>query len=110
MSGFLSDEPDSPPTDPLGGLLPGTTGLVDPHLATSASGIAEGTGVGPHGITPMGGAGMGGAITDFWQWLNRPFTTPLSLTDIFLIVGAIIVAIILWNMILFHIRVAAEAL
>lgn len=74
------------------------------------AGYALGTGTGPHGIvvpsnppTPMG-------LGSVFSWLNKPFSTPLSATDLFLITGVIIVSIIAWNLILFHIRLAAETL
>lgn len=98
--------------DVLAGIVPGTTGQADwVPGTTGTTGAALGTGTGQHGIVPtMGtlGGTVGGAIQDIWNWLNEPFTTPLSLFEVFLIVGAIIVAIILWNLILYHIRIAAE--
>lgn len=98
--------------DVLAGLVPGTTGQADwVPGTTGTTGMALGTGTGQAGIVPaMGtlGSTVGGAITDVWNWLNEPFTSPLSPTGLFLIVGAIIVAIILWNLILYHVRLAAE--
>lgn len=49
------------------------------------------------------------AVQSLLGWLKAPFATPLNPVDIFLVVGVIMVAIILWNMILFHIRIAAES-
>lgn len=96
------------------GIIPGTTQNVDPSSAwpiAGTAGAAAGTGTGQHGITPMtGGTGVANAINNFWEWLNAPLTQPISAYSIFLIVGSIIVAIILWNLILYHIRIAAESL
>lgn len=97
------------------GILPGTTGNVDPNSAAPIAGDtghASGTGTGQYGFTPI--LGKGGIVTtavdDVWAWLNKPFTTPMSPWGLTLIVGSILVAIILWNMILYHIRIAAETL
>ena len=48
------------------------------------------------------------AAASFKAWLDEPFTTPLDTTQIFLIVGIVAVSIVLWNMILFHVRIAAQ--
>jgi hypothetical protein len=34
----------------------------------------------------------------------------MSPTGVFLIVGSIVIAIIVWNLILYHVRIAAEAI
>jgi hypothetical protein len=98
------------------GLMPGTTGNLDPSSAypfAGSTGIAGGTGTGQHGITSMfsGGEGtIGDAIMDVWEWLNTPFNKPMSAMTIFAITGSILIAIIVWNLILYHIRIAAEAI
>lgn len=97
------------------GVLPGTTGNVDPTSATYFAGTfgsAAGTGTGQQGISPTGGLGgdMASTVKSMWAWLNKPFTTPMSPVDISLLVGVIIVSILLWNLILYHIRIAAESL
>jgi hypothetical protein len=98
--------------DPLAGLLPGTTGNADPDTAgvAGSAGVAQGQGTGRYGWGHLtGGAGMvGNAVEDVWSWLNKPFQSPLSPVDVFLMVGAVLVAVLLWNLILFHIRMAAE--
>lgn len=98
--------------DVLAGIVPGTTGNADwVPGTTGTTGMVLGTGTGQQGIVPaMGtlGGTVSGSVQNIWQWLNEPFTTPLSFGGLFLIVGAILVAIILWNLILFHIRIAAE--
>ena len=98
--------------DVLAGIVPGTTAQADWLPGTTGTtGLAVGTGTGQAGIVPaMGtlGGTISGAISDTWAWLNEPFQTPLDAWSIFLIVGVIIVAIILWNLILYHIRIAAE--
>lgn len=97
------------------GVLPGTTGNVDPLSAwpiAGDAGTASGSGTGRYGIgvQTSGGGGMGEALEAVWDWLNKPFTQPMSPTGIFLLVGSIIIAIIVWNMVLYHIRIAAETL
>jgi hypothetical protein len=97
------------------GVLPGTTINVDPASAfpvAGQAGVAAGTGTGAHGITPLtGGSGaMTDALDQVWDWLNEPFTRPMSPTGIFLTVGAVLIAILIWNLILYHIRIAAESI
>lgn len=104
------------PTDPAAlGILPGTTYAVDPSSAypiAGYTGITSGTGTGQHGTAPVigGNSTMGGAITSVWDWLNKPFTTPMSPVEVGLLVGTVIVAILVWNLILYHIRIAAETI
>jgi hypothetical protein len=98
----------------LFGLLPGTTGQVDPSSAAPVAGqtgVAQGMGVGQHGITPANlvGGGMN-AIGIVWDWLNKPFTQPMSPAGVFALVGSVVIAILIWNLILYHIRIAAEAI
>jgi hypothetical protein len=102
-------------SDSLAGILPGTTTNADPWAAgvAGSTGTALGTGTGAHGLVPVTGllgGGVGTAINEVWQFLNAPFTTPLDPTSLFLIVGTILVAIIAWNLILYHIRIAAETI
>jgi hypothetical protein len=96
------------------GIIPGTTGNVDPGSAfpiAGDSGAATGTGAGRYGFRLAGVGGfVGNAFTSIWNWLNKPFTTPMAPTDIFLLIGVIIFAMLLWNLILYHIRIAGEAL
>ena len=98
------------------GVLPGTTNNLDPSSAypfAGSTGIAQGTGTSQHGIAPLL-SGTGGtvseAINDVWQWLNTPFQSKLSPVTVFAYVGAILVAIVLWNLILYHVRIAAETI
>ena len=76
------------------------------------SGTALGTGTGSHGIVvPYSGGGtMNGLVGEINGWFHAPFTTPLDPVDVFLIVGIIIVSIIVWNLILYHVRIAAETI
>jgi len=76
------------------------------------TGFAVGTGAGQHGFSPTfaGNLTISGAVGSLWAWLNEPFQRPLSPVGLALIVGAILIAVILWNFILYHIRIAAEAL
>ncbi len=107
------------PTDALGaavdwsaGTIPGTTSNADPGAAgvAGSAGLTLGTGTGQQGIVPVAGAGGMGAVQEVWSLINHPFTTPLSAADVFLLVGVILVAVVAWNLILFHIRIAAETI
>lgn len=97
----------------LGGILPGTTGFADADVPGTSGFVGEalGTGNSRFGWT-LSNTGNGGMdpFSDLWEWLNKPFTTPLAATDIFLLIGIVLVSIILWNIILYHIRIAAETL
>lgn len=99
--------------DPILGTLPGTTQNVDPSsalLPAGSFGMALGTGTGQHGVSPTGvGGGMASTVKSMWDWLNKPFTTPMSPIEISLLVGIVIVSILMWNLILYHIRIAAES-
>ena len=103
------------------GVLPGTTINVDPGSAypiAGQAGAALGTGAGSHGLWAIapgtdyrsGGGTVQDAVNSVWAWLNAPLNHPMSPTGIFLLVGTILIAIILWNLILYHIRIAAETL
>lgn len=100
----------------LMGLIPGTTATIDQSSAypfAGSTGIAAGTGTSQHGIAPLL-SGTGGTVSDaingVWEWLNTPFNRALSPVTVFAYVGAIIVAIVLWNLILYHVRIAAETI
>jgi hypothetical protein len=95
------------------GILPGTTTNADPDApgVAGASGSAIGTGTGRYGFQTIAGAGMGSnPFVNAWNFINEPITTPLSAMDVFVLIGAVLVSILLWNLVLFHIRVAAEAI
>jgi hypothetical protein len=113
MSGFIGSEPEVPPIDYAAGAIPGTTQAADPLAVgvAGSAGQALGTGTGQHGITPLlGGSAVGNAFASVWAWLNKPFTTPMNKVDVFLLIGTIIVAVLLWNIILYHVRIAAETI
>jgi hypothetical protein len=98
------------------GVLPGTTGNVDASSALAVAGqagMAQGQGVGQHGVTPLFGsedAIMTDAVNDVWEWINTPFKSAMSPLGVFALVGSALVAIMLWNLILYHIRIAAETI
>jgi hypothetical protein len=95
------------------GVIPGTTSNADPWSAgvAGSAGMSLGTGTGQNGIVPITGTGgMGNALSEVWSTLNKPFTTPMSTVDVFLLIGVILVAVVIWNLILFHIRIAAETI
>jgi hypothetical protein len=102
--------------EPELGVLPGTTGQVDPSSAypfAGTAGIASGTGTQQHGIAPAlssSGGGLMGAIEDLWNWVNAPLTSPMDPTTVFVLVGIVIISVIAWNFILYHVRIAAEAI
>ena len=102
--------------DAQAGTIPGTTGAADPSSAwpiAGDAGMASGTGAGQFGIAPIvkGAAGtIGGAVTSIWDWISRPFTSSMSPLVLFQMVGIIIIAVIVWNLVLYHIRIAAEAI
>ena len=107
MSGYVAE------TDYSAGILPGTTFAADPSAGGVAgtSGVGLGTGTGQQGHAVIEGGGMSGnPFVAVWSWLNKPLTTPLSPYDVFLLIGIILIAVIAWNMILYHIRIAAEAI
>lgn len=101
--------------DYTAGTLPGTTQQADPFApgVAGSAGASLGTGTGQHGAVPVE-AGPGGGIMDAFKtvfdWLHQPFIGGASPSDVFLLVGIVLVGIIAWNLILFHIRVAAETL
>ena len=100
-------------SDYSAGILPGTTGNLDPGAVGAAgeTGGAIGTGTGKYGYQTVQGGGMSSnPFVAAWQWLNEPFKTPMPPFDIFLLVGVALVSLLMWNMILFHVRVAAEAI
>lgn len=104
-----------PTIDEIHGVLPGTTRNADPYSTlglTGDAGVSSGTGTGQQGVVPLiGGTGsVSDAIDDVWEWLNTPFTTPMSPWTMLLMVGVVLVGIIFWNLILYHIRIAAETL
>lgn len=105
----------NPLSEPDLGVMPGTTGAVDPSSAypiAGSTGVVLGTGTQQHGLAPVSanGSGFKGALESFWQWLNAPFTTAMSPVDIMVLVGIIIISVIVWNFILYHIRIAAESI
>lgn len=103
-------------SDALGGILPGTTGNLDPGSAAmpaGSAGLAVGTGTGKFGVIPMAsnlGGGVVNAITEFDDWLTTPFKTPMSPWSVALLVGVVLVSILAWNLIIYHVRIAAEAI
>jgi hypothetical protein len=104
-----------PTLDSSLGVLPGTTGAVDPSSAlgiAGSAGIASGVGAGQQGIVPLiGGTGsVSDAVDDVWEWLNTPFSSPMSPWVLMLMLGVILVGIIFWNLVLYHIRIAAETI
>jgi hypothetical protein len=98
------------------GILPGTTDAVDASSAwpiAGSTGIASGSGTGQHGVSPMTGTiatTAGDAATGVWDWLNKPFTHPMAPLSIFMLVGVVLIAAVVWNLILYHVRIAAEAI
>lgn len=103
--------------DSLGGIMPGTTGQLDPSSTANPAGYAGlslGTGTGQYGTipmqTPIGAGGVSGAVQEFKDWIDTPIKSPLSLTGLFILVGTVLVAVIAWNFVIFHVRIAAETI
>lgn len=90
----------------------GTTGQLDPGVSGGAgqSGLALGTGTGQQGAPPLDTSNSSNPFVAVFNWLNTPFKTPMSPATVFLLIGTILIAILGWNLILYHIRIAAEAL
>ena len=95
-------------------MLPWQTTVADQGSAawpTGSFGVAEGTGAGQHGIRPSGGGfSVGNIFSSTWAWVNRPFQSPMAPIDVVLLIGVIIIGFAIWGMILYHIRIASEAL
>lgn len=91
--------------------LLGTTGQLDEDTPGGAggSGLSLGLGTGQHGHATVSTADSNPFVA-VWRWLNTPFVTPLSPWSVALLVGIVLVSVIAWNMLLFHIRIAAESL
>jgi hypothetical protein len=97
------------------GIVPGTTFQVDPSSAFPVAGDTgelAGTGAGQYGVTPVlaRGGTVSHGVLGVWNWLNTPFKMPLSPITVALLVGVVMISIIAWNLILYHIRIAGEAL
>jgi hypothetical protein len=95
------------------GVLPGTTAQLDEGTAGGAgsAGLSLGTGTGRYGTQSVEGNGsMGNPFVATWNWINEPFKSPMSPGSVFVLVGVVLVAILMWNLILYHIRIAAEAI
>jgi hypothetical protein len=114
VSGSTWNPEDAPAAeiDFSAGILPGTTQQADPWQSgvAGSSGVSLGTGTGQHGTVPTEGLMSNGLVQPVLDFLNRPFATPLNKTDVFLLVGSVLIAVLLWNLILFHIRIAAESI
>lgn len=89
----------------------GTTGQLDEDVSGGAgqSGLTLGTGTGQQGHTNVDTSTTNPFVA-VYQWIRTPFSTPLSPWSIMLLVGVVLVSIIAWNMVLYHVRIAAEAL
>lgn len=103
-------------TDWFGGTIPGTTSNLDPgstNKPAGSAGVALGTGTGQHGVIPIVsnlGGGIATAISEFDDWLKTPFKTPMSPSSVAILIGVILAAIMFWNLVLYHVRIAAEAI
>lgn len=41
-------------------------------------------------------------VAHFKEWANRPFRAEMSLSDYFMLVGATLIFVLLWNVLLHH--------
>lgn len=75
------------------------------------SGVAQGLGTGPYGAVaiPSGNSAMT-ALQSVLNWINAPLTEQWSPKFIVEVIGLILIGFIFWNMIIFHVRLAAEAI
>jgi hypothetical protein len=112
VSDYLGEELATD-VDYTAGIIPGTTQQADPAApgVAGSAGMAIGTGTGQHGsvLLEPGEGGMSGAVQRVYDWLRAPLIGDASPTDVFWMVGVVIVAVIAWNLVLYHIRIAAEA-
>lgn len=90
----------------------GTTNQLDWWAAGGAgdSGYALGTGTGQQGHQQVDTSNVGNPFSAVFHWLNTPFTTPMSPWSVALLVGVVLVSVIAWNLLLYHIRIAAESI
>jgi len=51
---------------------------------------------------------MGNIIAPVRAWLEEPFVGQVSVSDLFWLTGLVLVLIVVWNLILYHVRIAAE--
>jgi hypothetical protein len=80
-----------------------------PRLAAETAGAAMGTGTGQYGIVPtIVPAGSGDLIAKIAALPTKPFAGSLSAIDIFLVVGVVGFASIVWGFMLYHVRLAAK--
>ena len=98
-------------TEYSAGVMPGTTGQLDVDTPGGAgsSGVTYGTGTGQQG-TAMVMDALGNPFVSLWEWINKPFRVPLSPWDVAILVGVVLFALLAWNLVLYHIRIAAEAI
>lgn len=91
---------------------PGFTIQSDPYWpgTTGQTGSALGTGTGQHGQVQTNAFGITSVLQWFTSWLNKPFTTPMNPLEIVVLVGIILISVIFWNLILYHIKLAAETI
>jgi hypothetical protein len=89
----------------------GTTGQLDYGTpgGAGASGLSLGLGTGQQGTQTVDQSDTNPVVA-VWSWINTPFDTPMSPWSVALLVGVVLVAIIGWNLVLYHIRIAAETL
>ena len=104
----------APPVDYSAGILPGTTQQADPEAfgVAGSAGVGLGTGAGQLGVQNVdtGGSMGGNPFVAVWDWINAPLKTPMSPINVALLVGVILLAVLFWNFVLYHIRIAAESI
>ena len=79
-----------------------------PGASPAAGGVALGTGTGQNGFVPVASGTDGSWLASLIQTLKEPFAAGMSPLAVFALIGVILVSIIAWNFILYHIRIAAE--
>lgn len=49
-------------------------------------------------------------VSDLRDWVEAPFVGKVSILDLFLITGIVLIAAFLWSLVLYHVRIAAETI
>jgi hypothetical protein len=101
-SGWISDE------TAVASAAGDTAILGIPRASADAGGMALGTGTGQQGNVPVASNDNGGFLDSIFDWFTQPLVGNVSAVGVFKLVGAVFFAIILWNLILYHIRIAGE--
>jgi hypothetical protein len=101
-SGWISDE------TAVASAAGDTAILGIPRASADAGGLALGTGTGQQGNVPVASNDNGGFLDSIFDWFTQPLVGNISPTGVFMLVGAVVISIIVWNLLLYHLRIAGE--